>query len=120
MIIDKPYFTSSLEQTLETRLQAEEQERLALAAMRPQVVDPRLEETIDIELLAVQRMLDFSRFKRLMSITPKEFGQLSQVEKRLLLRAASGFQKRFDELVNWMSRNSPVEPELPAQLQAKG
>lgn len=83
------------------------------------VVIPELEDTIDIELLALQRMLDLSRFKRLMSITPQEFGQLTSVEKRNLLRAAEGFQKRFDEITAWMGRSTPATPPLPEFLKAR-
>lgn len=119
MITDKPIRTDSLTLTLEARQEFEAQERAALEAMRPRVL-PELEATIDIELLAVQRMLDASRFKRLMSITPQEFGQLDQVERRLLLRAAHGFQQRFDELVAWMGRNTSPAPELPKFLKAAG
>lgn len=78
---------------------------------------PELEITIDIELLALQRLLDVTRFKRLMNITPQQFGELDQVERRLLLRAAEGFQKRFDEICCWMGRNTPAEPPVPKYLR---
>jgi hypothetical protein len=117
VIFDKPYHTTSLALTLEEREEAAKLERAALNAMRPRVL-PELEQTVDIELLAVQRMLDFSRMKRLLNILPQEFGQLSQVERRLLLRAARGFEKRFGEVSTWMARNTAPEPELPANLKA--
>lgn len=118
MIFDKPIQTTSLALTLEEREEAATLERAALNAMRPRVL-PELEDTIDIELLAVQRMLDFSRMKRLLSILPQDFGQLSAVEQRLLLRAADGFHKRFDAISSWMRRNVAPEPALPPYLQAK-
>lgn len=120
MTYDTPIKTTSLSLTLEEREEAIAQERAALSRMRPQVVDPRLEQTIDIELLAVQRMLDLSRFKRLLSIQPKEYGQLTAVEQRNLLRAADGFRKRFDEISTWMGRNAKAVPDAPAFLKATG
>ena len=120
MTYDTPIHTSSLSLTLEAREEAIAEERAALAQMRPQVVDPRLEETIDIELLAVQRLLDLSRFKRLLSIQPKEFGELTAVEQRNLLRAAEGFRKRFDEISTWMGRNAKTPPATPEFLKATG
>lgn len=80
-------------------------------------VIPELEETLDIELLALQRLLDLTRFKRLMSITPEQFGELDQVERRLLLRAAEGFQKRFDEICSWMGRNTAAAPPVPKYIR---
>lgn len=80
-------------------------------------VIPALEDTIDIELLALQRLLDVTRFKRLMSITPQEFGQITPVEQRLLLRAAAGFQKRFDEICAWMGRNVRPDVDVPQFLR---
>src|SRR3954470_5348918 len=77
--------------------EADPEERALLEAVRPHVVDPRLESTIDIELLAVQRLLDLSRFKRLLSITPQEFGKLEQVARRtscaLRMAFASGLAR---------------------------
>lgn len=120
MTFDKCISTNSAELTLMAHEEAETEERRALDSMRPRLVDPRLEATIDIELLAVQRGLEFSRMKRVLSITPQEFGQLSGVERRNLLRAAQGFFKRFDEISAWMGRNSPALPELPQYLRERG
>src|SRR4051812_17343613 len=119
MTYDTPLPVTSRTLTLEAHADADAEERAALAALRPQVVDPRLESTIDIELLAVQRLLDLSRFKRLLSITPQEFGKLEQVERRNLLRAADGFRKRFGEISNWMTLNVAKEPELPEGLRRR-
>jgi hypothetical protein len=81
------------------------------------VVDPHLEDTIDIELLAVQRMLDGKWLARLQTISPQEFGQLTAVEQRTWTDRAERFAKRFAEIHNWMSRNAPAKPEIPKFLR---
>jgi hypothetical protein len=119
MIVDGKRLTIAQELKLHADLEHEETqalERMVEPATEPatkHVVVERLEQTIDIELLALQRMLDLSRFKRLMNIQPREYGQLAAVEQRNLLRAATGFRKRFDEIESWMTLNCAEEIETP-------
>jgi len=86
---------------------------------RQHVVDPRLEDTIDIEMLALQRLLDSKWMARIQTITPKEFGQLTTVEQRTWLARAERIEKRFGEQANMMRRNvRGPELQLPDALRA--
>lgn len=79
--------------------------------------DP-LEDTIDIDELAKQRLLDNKWLARLQTISPQEFGQLTPSERRVLAARAERFAKRFGEIANWMRINSSPEPEPPRFLRA--
>lgn len=81
------------------------------------VVDPRLEDTIDIELLAVQRMLDGKWLARLQTIKPQEFGEMTPSQQRTWTDRAERFAKRFAEIHNWMRRNCASVPEIPEFLR---
>jgi hypothetical protein len=115
---DTPVPTSSLALTLEAREEAIAEERAALTLMRPLVVDPHLENTIDIDMLAVERMLDGKWLARLQTITPEAFGQMTPVERRTWADRAERFRKRFTAIAGWMEAHAERAPALPEFLKA--
>lgn len=78
-------------------------------------VDP-LDETVDIDALAMERVLDNKWLARLQTIGPLEFGTLTPSERRVLAARADRFAKRFGEIANWMRAAAPREIQPPLFL----
>lgn len=69
---------------------------------------------------AATEKLDEARWQKVMRMTPLAFAKLSPVERRNYARWAKNFARVMGEKAAMFERNSTPEPELPADLQAKG
>ncbi len=76
-------------------------------------MNAQLEDTIDLDAVIVERLLDNKWLARLQTITPTEFGMLTPSEQRTLAGRAERFRKRFEEIATWMNRNAPPPLEIP-------
>lgn len=78
------------------------------------IVDPRLEQTIDINALALERLLDGKWLAQLQTMTAEQFGRLSATEQRTWTLRAIRFEKRFAEIANMCRRNCAAPPQRSA------
>lgn len=85
--------------------------------MKHETVIPELEDTLDLDAIILERLLDNKWLARLQTINPIEFGQLTPSERRVWASRAERFRKRFEQISNWMCRASGSEPELPEFLR---
>ncbi len=90
------------------------------AMQRRYVVDPRIEETADIDQLALQRMLSCEWLARIQTIRPEEFRYMTPAERRTWADRAERFAKRFTSISRWMGLNAGPKPEVPDYLRAAG
>lgn len=89
--------------------------------IRPTIADHiEIETEGDRVFQQAVEQLDQARFAKVMRMTARAFGELSEVEKRNYTRWAKGFARTFAEKAAMFERNSRPEPELPAVLQAGG